>query len=53
MITSALVNGTWVDVNNIKFNTISATVWCAVGEAFTTTEGFMSKATLLEEIVKA
>jgi hypothetical protein len=53
MITSALINGTWINVNNVKFNTTSAVVWCAVGEAFTTTEGFMVKSTLLKEITKA
>lgn len=50
MITSALVNGTWINVNNVKFNTLSAVLWCAVGEAFTTTKGFMVKSTLLKEV---
>ena len=53
MIESALINNTWVDVNNVNFNSASALLWCAIGEAFTTTKGFMLKATLLEEIKKA
>jgi hypothetical protein len=54
MITSVLVNKTWINVNNVKFNTTAAVLWCAVGEAFTTAKnGLMTKETLLKKIVES